>query len=90
VVRKALNKRIKIREGNRTRSITKLDAFIHQMTNAAISENPKAHANLIALLRSLGMTEEPPESTHQEPFTADDHALIEDFLQRNLKRGPAS
>jgi hypothetical protein len=83
VVDEALSQRITIREGNRTRSVTKLDAMILTMVNAALKGDAKAQASLIALLRSLGMTGEPPEAPTQEPFTADDQGLIADYFRRN-------
>lgn len=86
VVRKTLNERIKIREGSRTRSVTKLDALILNMVNTAVAGNAKAQANLINLLRTLGLTAEPPETTHEEPLTANDEGLIADFLERNRNK----
>ena len=83
VVAEALSQRITIREGNRTRSVTKLDAVILTMLTAALKGDAKAQASLIALLRSLGMTGEPPEVPTQEPFTADDQGLIADYFRRN-------
>src|SRR5215470_5191350 len=83
VVDEALSQRITIREGNRTRSVTKLDAVILTMVSAALKGDTKAQASLIALLRSLGMTGEPPQVPTQEPFTADDQGLIADYFRRN-------
>ena len=83
VVDEALSQRIKIKEGNRTRSVTKLDAVILTMISAALKGDAKAQASLIALLRSLGMTGEPPEAPIQEPFTADDQGLIADYFRRH-------
>ena len=82
VVDGELNQRITVREGNRTRSLTKLDAFIVTLVNAALKGDAKAWASLINLLRSLGMTGEPPAANDQKPFTADDESIIADFLRR--------
>jgi hypothetical protein len=83
VVDEALSQRITIREGNRTRSVTKLDAVIVTMINAALKGNAKAQASLIAIMRSLGMTGEPPQATNREPVTADDQSLIADYFRRH-------
>jgi len=83
VVNEALNQPITIREGKRTRKTTKLDGVILTMLTAALKGDAKAQASLIALLRSLGMTGEPPEAPTQEPFTADDQGLIADYFRRN-------
>jgi Family of unknown function (DUF5681) len=78
-----LSQRITIREGNRTRSVSKLDAVIVTMVNAALRGDAKAQTALIAMMRSLGMTGEPPPATNPEPFTADDQSLIADYFRRH-------
>jgi hypothetical protein len=84
VLQKALNERTKIREGSRTRSVTKLDAIILKMINDAGLGNPKALANLLALMRAVGLVETGEEPTRQQaPLTDDDEALIADFAERN-------
>jgi hypothetical protein len=82
VVDGELSQRIKVREGNRTRSLTKLDGFVVTLVNAALKGDAKAWTSLINLLRSLGMTGEPPAANDQKPYTADDEGLIADFLRR--------
>jgi hypothetical protein len=82
VVEEALNQRIRIREGDRTRSLTKLEVVILTMITGALKGDAKALASLIAVMRSLGMTGEPPAANDQKPFTADDEGLIADFLRR--------
>ncbi len=83
VVDEVLSQRITIREGNRTRSVSKLDAMIVTMVNAALKGDAKAQASLIAMMRSLGMTAEPPPATNLEPLTADDQGLIADYFRRH-------
>ena len=82
VVDGELSQRIKVREGNRTRSLTKLDAFVVTLVNAALKGDAKAWASLINLLRSLGLIGESPAANDQKPFTADDESIIADFLRR--------
>jgi hypothetical protein len=86
VLRKALNERTRIREGNRTRSVTKLDAIILKMINDAGMGNAKVQASLIALMRAVGMVGLPDEPTHQEPLTANDAAVIAEYLERNRSK----
>src|SRR5882757_6674684 len=62
VLRKALNERTKLKEGNRIRSVTRLDAMILKMINDAGLGNAKAQANLIVLMRAVGLIE-PPDSS---------------------------
>lgn len=88
VLRKTLNERTKVREGNRTRSVTKLDAIVLKMINDAGLGNAKAQASLIALMRTVGLIGALDELTHQEPLTADDQAVIAGYLER-IKVEPA-
>jgi Family of unknown function (DUF5681) len=83
VLDETLSQRIIIREGDRTRSLTKLDAVILTMVNAALKGDAKAQASLITMMRSLGLIGEPPQATNQEPFTPDDAALIEQYFRRH-------
>jgi hypothetical protein len=82
VVDGELSQRITVREGNRTRSLTKLDAFVVTLVNAALKGDAKAWASLINLLRSLGLIGETPAANDQKPYTADDESIIADFLRR--------
>ena len=83
VLKNTLDERITIREGKRTRPVSKLDAIILRLVNDAASGNAKAQSNLITLMRSQGMIEQPPEATNTEPFTTDDLAIIAEFLGRH-------
>jgi uncharacterized protein DUF5681 len=82
VVEETLNQRIKVREGDRTRSLTKLDGVVLTMVAGALKGDPKALASLMSLLRSVGMTAEAPAAIPREPLTSDDEAMIADFLGR--------
>ena len=83
VVEETLNQRIKIREGDRTRSLSKRDAMYLRITNDAVSGNDKAQSKVIALMQSLRLHEEPQEETNRQPVTADDAAVIADYLRRH-------
>jgi Family of unknown function (DUF5681) len=60
VLKETLNQRITIREGDRTRSLTKLDGVILTMVSNALKGDAKAQASLITMMRSLGMIGEAP------------------------------
>jgi len=82
VLQNTLDERITIREGKRTRSLTKHDAIILRAVNDAISGDAKALSNLITLMRLYGLIEQPQETTSTQPFTADDLDIITDFVGR--------
>ena len=87
VIEEVLNQRITIREGDRTRSLPKLDGVVLTMVNKALQGDAKALTALIQLIRSAGMTEEMPEPTSTEPVTAYDDEIIADFFRRH---GPST
>lgn len=76
VLAETLNQRIRIREADRTRSLTKLDVWI------TIKNEAKAHAALITMLQSTGMMGEIPEIANAQPIRVNDKALVKDFLRR--------
>ena len=82
VVEQALNELTEMREGNRTRSLSKREALVLSMLNKAVKGDPKAQTTVVALLRSVGMTAETPQPASTEPVTADDADIIADFLRR--------
>jgi Family of unknown function (DUF5681) len=82
VLNETLNQRITIREGDRTRSLTKLDGVILTMVSNALKGDAKAQASLITMMRSLGMIGEAPAVADAQPFTANDDAVLADFLRR--------
>ena len=82
VVEETLSQRITIREGDRTRSLTKLDGVVLTMVSGALKGDAKAQASLITVMRSLGMIGEAPEVVDAQPFTANDDAVLADFLRR--------
>jgi hypothetical protein len=82
VLNETLNQRITIREGDRTRSLTKLDGVILTIVSNALKGDAKAQASLITIMRSLGMIGEAPAVADAQPFTANDDAVLADFLRR--------
>ena len=83
VVEGALNQRVTIREGDRTRLLTKLEGVVLTMVNKALRGDAKAQTALIQLIRSVGMIEEMPDLTSIEPVTAHDGEIIADYLRRH-------
>jgi hypothetical protein len=84
ILEDTLNQRITIREGDRTRSLTKLDGVFLTMVAGALKGDTKALASLITTMRSFGMIGEVPETAGPQPFTANDDAVIADFLRRQI------
>jgi hypothetical protein len=65
VLRETLNERTRIREGDRTRSVTKLDAIILRMVNDAALGNSKAQDKVFKLAKEWGLTAPPNDGDHE-------------------------
>jgi hypothetical protein len=86
VLQKALEQKITVRERDQTRTVSRLDAVVLKVISGALNGDPKSVNSLIVLLRAVGMTAEAPAIKHEELFTADDEALLADFLVRQGKQ----
>jgi hypothetical protein len=73
---------ITLREGKQPRKMSKRDGIYLRITNDALSGNDKAQAKVIALMQKFGLHGEPQDATNREPLTADDSAVLADFLAR--------
>jgi Family of unknown function (DUF5681) len=85
IVEDILNERVVVREGTRSRSISKRKALVLTLVNDALRSKPRAVVALLALLRGLGQLG--PESAVQaeETLSAQEHALLARLLgQRGI------
>jgi hypothetical protein len=78
-----LKKKIRVRQEDEVRAATKQELLIIGLVDGAIKRDPKATANLLRLLQSLGILAEAPEPTGTKPITDNDAEIIADFLRRH-------
>ena len=83
VIKDALKEKITIREGERTRTVTRMDAIVRLTINKALQGDAKSLAAFIQLLRSTGLMDEAPETPSRDTISADDDAILAEFLQRH-------
>jgi len=76
------NEKVKVKEGNRTRWVTRYEAICRRMTNDALMGNAKAQAILLQRLDRI-MSGPEVASPHHTPISSDDEALVADFLARH-------
>ena len=77
--------RITVTEGGRTRTMTKAEAVVHQLTNKAASGDPRARREYFLVHKLL----QPPEPTEKiAPDLSDrDKDLMKNFLKRMERMG---
>jgi hypothetical protein len=78
-LKRALNEKVIVREGERTQRISKLDAFVRRTVNGGLQGDAKQFQNLLLLLRTVGFLDE--EERAESPLTTEDNAIIAAFLK---------
>ena len=82
-VRDALQEKVTIREGDRTRSVSRMDAIIRVTLNNALRSDAKALGAFIQLTRSAGLMDEEPELSSAESISAEDEAIVAGYYERH-------
>jgi hypothetical protein len=86
-VQEQLQALVVIREGQRTRKVTKQHALVATITNTALKGDHKALMAFLNLMRAVGLAEEAPEVNPHGPVTPNDEELVASFLRRNSPLG---
>ena len=82
-VREALKEKITIREGDRTRTVSKMDAIIQVTFNKALKADAKALVAFLQFVRWTGLMDEEPELSSTESISAEDEAILTEYLERH-------
>ena len=80
--RDAVKETVTIREGDRARNVSKMDAIIQVALNKALKGDAKAITAFIQLARSVGLMDEEPEVSSTESISAEDEAILAGHLER--------
>ena len=82
-VRDALQEKVTIREGDRTRSVSRMDAIIRVTFNNALRSDAKALVAFLQFVRSAGLMDEQPELSSTETVSEEDEAIVAGYLERH-------
>ena len=82
-VRGALKEKITIREGDRTRTVSKMDAIIQVTFNRALKADAKALVAFLQFVRWAGLMDEQPELSSTETISEEDEAIVAGYLDRH-------
>ena len=89
ILKHVSNEQIQIREGDRTRRMSRMEALVRTTYTRAFKGDPKALASLILLWRQSGLTES-DETTTELLQGSEYAAIIADFLARQrVKHAPS-
>ena len=79
-IREALQEKVVIREGGRTRKLSKMDAIIQVALNKGLKGDPKGLAAVLQFARWAGLMDEEPDTSSRESLGADDQAILDYYL----------
>jgi len=81
-VGEALKEKITMREGDRTRTVSKMDAIIQVTFNKALKGDAKGLVAFLQLVRWAGLMDEEPELSSTESISAEGEAILAGYLER--------
>jgi hypothetical protein len=81
-VARVLDEKVAVREGRKTRSMSKLEAMFEAHTNKAMKGDPRSFSTVIAHAARLGALAE-SAAEMSIPTAEEDAAIVKDFLRRN-------
>jgi hypothetical protein len=79
----ALKEKITIREGERTRTVSKMDAIIQVTFSKALKGDARGLVAFLQLVRWAGLMDEQPELSSTESLSTEDEAILARFLERH-------
>jgi hypothetical protein len=82
-VREALKEKITIREGDRTRTVSKMAAIIQVTFNKALKADAKALVAFLQFVRWAGLMDEQPELSSTETISEEDEAIVAGYIERH-------
>ena len=82
LIREAANERVTLREGERTRQVTKLQAFVIKNFNGALASDEKAASVVMTMLQRAGLFDQEPASENQPRLSDREEKIFVDYLRR--------
>ena len=79
---RVINERVAVREGQKSRNVTKLEAMLQAHTLKAIKGDTRSASIVIGLVTRMGLLGELEEQT-LAALPQDDQTIVADFLRRN-------
>jgi Family of unknown function (DUF5681) len=82
LLKEALNEKVTLREGDRTRKVPKALAILLRILNSALQGEPKATAAYLQFIRCEGLLREELEGKSPGQLEIDDRRIIAEYLVR--------
>jgi len=82
IVEQILNETITVRDGGRSRKMSRFEVMVKQMANDAAKGDHKAWASMLLLIRTFNLIDKLPEPELRTSLTANDDDLWADITSR--------
>ena len=83
ILEEVLQEKVTIREGERTRTMPRIDALMRTIMNRALRGDTKAVQSLLMLIRATGLDATEREPLADQTASAEAEALLFDYLKRH-------
>jgi hypothetical protein len=82
IIREALTGRISIREGEKRRSISKLEGVVLRQLEGALKGNERAALAALKIATQVGLLEDAGSGFEEQPLTATERELLQEILDK--------
>jgi Family of unknown function (DUF5681) len=82
-IARVINEMIQVREGQKTRKMTKLAAMVQAHTMKAVKGDARSAGIVLGFAKQLGLLTDTESETRAEVLPEEDAAILKDFLRRN-------
>ncbi|MEN0653329.1 MULTISPECIES: DUF5681 domain-containing protein [Hyphobacterium] len=80
-----LSERLIVKEGGKTRRMTKMEAVVKQLVSKALKGDPRTLAELLRQIK-MHLPDETGDDAHALPASESDLALLEDLIRRSTRK----
>ena len=83
-VARVMNEKVPVREGHKTRFMTKLEAMFQAHTNKAMKGDPRSFSHVLGHAARMGILAESTAET-AIPTSEEDAAIVNEFMRRSTR-----
>ncbi len=85
IIQAALSERILVREGEKRRSITKLEGVVLRQVESALKGNHRSALATLKIAAQVGLLENSEDATESLALTQSEQQIVQELLSRHLK-----
>jgi hypothetical protein len=86
IIRDALTRKLVVREGERTRTISKVEGVVLRQIESALKGNDRAALATLKIAAQVGLLDEPASAPEAVQLTAAEQQIIDEALSRSAQK----